>query len=112
MAILPAFPGLTVEILVNGVPLQEYDDEDEELESPNTIAEYIEARSGTQFSVRCISSQRLPVPDSTMQIFLDGTQVTSTLHRKDEFRFDDPYIKKGRISVDGQQTVEQAFQFS
>ncbi|KAF3052528.1 hypothetical protein E8E11_011636, partial [Didymella keratinophila] len=37
MAILPAFPGLTVEILMNGVPLQEYDDEDEEAGPPNTI---------------------------------------------------------------------------
>ena len=114
MSVLPAYPGLTVELMVNGQPLQEYDNDDEEAESPNTTAKYIEAQSGTQFSVRYTSSQLLPEPEFTVRIFLNGTKVEGSVYRNSRYKFklNDPYIKKGRVSLDGQQTVVRAFQFS
>ncbi|KAH5329958.1 hypothetical protein HBI23_165720 [Parastagonospora nodorum] len=48
----PSCPGLHVEILVNGQPLQEYDDIDESSVPLNTITKYIEARSDVNFAVR------------------------------------------------------------
>lgn len=45
MAVLDNYPGLKVEVLVNGLPLQEYFDEDQEA-TPTTASNYVEATSG------------------------------------------------------------------
>jgi hypothetical protein len=51
MAIHQDHPGLTVEIMANGEPLQEYDDASEE-KVPGEVTKYIEARSGVEFMIR------------------------------------------------------------
>lgn len=54
MAICDDHPGLRAEILVDGQPLQEYDDEEG---APDTISKYVEATSGKEFAVRVIFCQ-------------------------------------------------------
>jgi hypothetical protein len=51
MAIHDDYPGLTVEIIVDGKPLEECKDEEEE-EVPKTTTRYIECRSGAEFGIR------------------------------------------------------------
>jgi hypothetical protein len=51
MAIHDDYPGLTVEILVDGKPLAEYKDDEEE-EVPKTTSRYGECRSGAEFAIR------------------------------------------------------------
>ena len=61
MAVLDAVPGLKVEVFVDGVPLQEYDDDDTEAERfeddtdgdalPDTVTKYVEATSGAHFKI-------------------------------------------------------------
>ena len=52
MAIHADCPGLTVEIYVDGKPLEEYEHEEEEENEPKTTTRYIECRSGAEFEIR------------------------------------------------------------
>lgn len=51
MAMLDKYPYLNVEILVDNISFQEYDDDDGEPDE-NTITIHIEAKSGAFFEVR------------------------------------------------------------
>jgi hypothetical protein len=51
MAVLTGVPGLEVQVIVNGAPLQEHINPDEET-SLNKVVRYIECASGAEFSVR------------------------------------------------------------
>jgi hypothetical protein len=55
MAVLPSCPGLKVEVIVNGEPITEYDDN--EADQPNELganatSTYIEAASGAKYAIR------------------------------------------------------------
>ncbi|ORY11101.1 hypothetical protein BCR34DRAFT_588098 [Clohesyomyces aquaticus] len=47
MAVLPVLPGLEVEVVVNGEPVREYDDDD--TMPDNTVSKHVEATSGGKF---------------------------------------------------------------
>jgi hypothetical protein len=49
MAILDAVPALEFQILVDGQPLPEYENE-EEPQDEDTVTKYIEAQSGKEFA--------------------------------------------------------------
>ncbi|KAF1358361.1 hypothetical protein EJ07DRAFT_156962 [Lizonia empirigonia] len=114
MAILSTCPGLTVEILINGVPLQEYegDEADEELESPDMVKKYIEAQSGIDFAVSFTPTRPLPAQIFSVTTYLDGIKVRSTLIRPQDFSIGRRYVETGRKSVIRSQTVLQKYQFS
>jgi hypothetical protein len=67
MVIPPSCPGLNVEILVDGQPLQEYDDVDKNPVPPNTVTKYIEARSNVNFSIRAKFDAKFPFPAGHVQ---------------------------------------------
>jgi hypothetical protein len=50
MVISNDYPGLTAEVIVDGYPLQEYDNDEDD--KPSTITKYIEASSGKDFALR------------------------------------------------------------
>ena len=50
MAIHADYPGLTVEVYVDGKPLEEYEHEEEQ-EKTKTTTRYIECRSGAEFAI-------------------------------------------------------------
>ncbi|KAI4666081.1 uncharacterized protein J4E78_003548 [Alternaria triticimaculans] len=52
MAVHADYPGLTVEIYVDGKPLKEYEHEEEEENEPKITTRYIECRSGAEFEIR------------------------------------------------------------
>lgn len=69
MAILK---GLKAEVIVNGVPVQEYVDDEEE-NPPKTIIKYIEATSGAQFGVRfSFTDDFRPRHDVVVSVYVDG----------------------------------------
>lgn len=51
MAILPVQGGVEVNVLVDGEPLREFDD-DEAVDKPNKTFKYLEAPSGSTFNIR------------------------------------------------------------
>jgi hypothetical protein len=59
MAITRASPGIQVEVLVEGEPLKEYDDEDEEV-TADKVTKFIEAKSGSEFKIRWTITPSLP----------------------------------------------------
>jgi hypothetical protein len=67
-------PGVTVEILVDGQPLAEYDDIDAAPASLNTVTEYIEARSDVEFAVRVrfTADFLFPAANMEMRTVIDG----------------------------------------
>lgn len=68
MAIHPNVPGLTVSIHVGGQDLPEYDGDDLQDTSSNTVTKYVEAVSGAKFAVsfRC---------DNNVFAFVDRAMV-------------------------------------
>ncbi len=109
MAILSSCPGLVIEILVDGVPLQEYDDDENEQEQPDTVTKYIIAQSGAQFSIRFTASDDFSKYPFSKQVYLDGTRVRDTLF---ESTLNGNWcLDKGRMSKVGKQSVLQNYQF-
>jgi hypothetical protein len=81
MAVHDDCPGLTVEILVDGKPLEEYAYEEED-ELPNTTTRYVECRSGTEFAIKTNFKAPFAPMDILLVIWLDGTRVSSRVLRK------------------------------
>lgn len=80
MAVLDILPGVEVAVTVNGLPLKEYTDHDQE-EPTNTVTRYIEAVSGTEFAINFKAAQSTVFKGDclTAKVFMDGHKVSSTL---------------------------------
>jgi len=81
MAILPDFPGLRVEIIVAGTPLQEYDlpnDTDEVTTNASTI-KYVEATPGAEFAVHVTVDRKFKHAkyDLDYRVTIDGNKDLS-----------------------------------
>jgi len=78
MAVLDGVPGLEVTVLVNGAPLDEYVDSDEET-SPAEVIKYVEAVSGAVFHVKYDIGSAFTVKAEhgvQVELSLDGKWVT------------------------------------
>lgn len=85
MAIHPAYPGLEVEILVDGAALPEYVDS-EVVDDEETVTRYVEASSGAAFAVRCSLPKTLFTAHSVLlAIDIDGVVVRSTTYEQSIF---------------------------
>ena len=110
---LAAVPGVEVYLRVNGVPLHEYDDEEHEDESHLKAVKYVEAASGSKFSVffKADKSQLGADKRDVVEcaIFLDGMEICAKI--LDTFRslsFNIP----GRNSIVNGQHMLQEFTFT
>jgi hypothetical protein len=74
-------PGLKVEILVDGQPLQEYDYVDAGSVTSNTTTKYIQAQSNAHFAERVTSNHDFPFPacSASLSITLDQQYTTGAL---------------------------------
>lgn len=83
MAILPFCPGLTVEIVANGTPLPEYDDDSDRPTLPDTLTKYVEATSGAEFAIRMsFQAPFTSAMDVRFWVFVDGKHITSSYASK------------------------------
>ena len=76
MAIHADYPGLTVEIYVDGKPLEEYKNPEEE-DVPKTTTRYVECRSGAEFAIKTNFRPPFAPMDITIGASLDGTRVSN-----------------------------------
>jgi len=76
MAVHADYPGLTVEIYVDGRPLKEYQHEEEE-DTPKVATRYVECRSGAEFSIKTKFKAPFKPMDTSIVAYLDGTRVHS-----------------------------------
>lgn len=82
MAVLDALPGVEVSVHIDGKPVQEYEDTDEEVHGPlgpKTVVKYIEAISDAQFS---INASVLPVHKEcvSFRVHADGKWITGRIY--------------------------------
>jgi hypothetical protein len=77
MAVLPAHPGLSVQVVVDDQPLPEYDDEDA-TQDDGSITKYIEACSGSEFKINLIYDKPFQKnKDLRVCCYIDGSLVSS-----------------------------------
>jgi hypothetical protein len=77
MAVHPEYPGLTVQILVNGEPLPEYEDEDA-TDNPKVVTKYIEAQAGTDFEIERVYPDGLSGSDDVRtRCYINDQEVRS-----------------------------------
>ncbi len=72
---------ITVEVLVDGKALQEYEDDDMENENPDLVVKYIEATSAAKFHVRVstLGSFKVTSEAIQLQVHLDGKYVQDVI---------------------------------
>jgi hypothetical protein len=85
MAVLDTYPSVKVQIKVNGAPLQEYDD-DEEDSTPGTVVKYIEAITGTGFEIAHEITPRWPLYDILFKYFVDQHYTGGTFMKKQQYQ--------------------------
>jgi len=107
MAVLPFLPGLEVEIIVNDVPLSEYDNDSDTPASPTTITKYVKATSGAHFAIKITLTEAFPFPKGDVQacISLDGRWLMGRIVR--EAQFFGSKLTMGRLSQIGQHSKIQ-----
>ena len=76
MAISHDCPGLKVEVVVHRLPLQEYDDEDDQNAASHVTTKYIEAQSDKDFALRFAFAYPFPLQyDVEVRIYIDGAKA-------------------------------------
>ncbi|EFQ92434.1 hypothetical protein PTT_10464 [Pyrenophora teres f. teres 0-1] len=76
MAITEAHPGIKVDIRVGGVPLVEYDDDDEQVQtSRDTLTKYIEATTVAEFVVNLVITPPWPGTSLLLSVYVDGQNI-------------------------------------
>jgi len=72
MAVTDKHPGLEVEVVVDGAPLKEYNDDDSN--DQEIVSKYIEAQSGAEFAVRSTFTAPFPRGHGVqIAVRVDGT---------------------------------------
>lgn len=118
MAIIDGVPGLEVQILVDGEPLIEYDDEDEpgvhDGSGRKTISKFVEARSGAEFVIKCSFDAVNPYKTNDLQIavYIDGKYMDDRVLYARQIQA--PYISRlsGHRYRTGSQFFQRKFSFS
>lgn len=109
MSILHVCPNLTVEIVVNSVALQKYDDNEDKQGPANTITKFIEANSDMSFAIKTKINGSLPARKFSKRVFLDGVQVRSTAYKS--YTYNALLLDEGSMSQVCKQSVRQNYRF-
>lgn len=114
MAILDAHPNIEVQIVCNGIPLKEYDDDDnDESAEPNTVTKYVEAISGAEFQIQHDIMAPWPRHEILFTCIIDKQNIRGALIRKHHYYGRSyRYIKDGVESYNRGQWSTQRFQFA
>jgi hypothetical protein len=112
MAVLAGVSGLEVEILVNGQPLQEYEDHSAEVPA-HTTERYVEAQSDAHFEIHYTFKAPFPADRPiSMIVTIDGHDVDEPLIRPTELFQENGHISRGVISNVRSRWVVQKYCFS
>ena len=76
MAVHDDYPGLTVQVVVNSEPLEEYKNDDEE-ELPKTTTRYIESELGAEFAIKTTFTPPFEACHVSISVRLDGICVSN-----------------------------------
>jgi hypothetical protein len=113
MAILPAYPGLSVQVEVHDQPLLEYDDEDA-VQDARSVTKYIEACAGSEFSIKFLFDKTMKrKKDICVGCYIDGSSrsVRSRFFRIRQQIAGKAYVIKDLDKKDGTKWQRQNFCF-
>ena len=112
MAIIYEVPGVEVQIVVNGDPLQEYQDRDADI-APKAAECYVEAHSNAQYEIHY--SFQAPFPGNrpvSMKVSVDGKDLDEPMIRPSELFDPKGHTSYGPVSQQAMRWVEQNYSFS
>jgi hypothetical protein len=111
MAVTQDNPSIKASIVVNGVALQEYDDDEGQAES-TAVTKYVEAITGAEFAIQYRFDKK-PKHHVRVNFLLDGKEITG------QYTFPEDFIRSslvqtsyGVISDDGNKWQVQNYAFS
>jgi len=111
MAILAQIPGVTVEIMVDRAPLQEYDD-DSERDVTRGCTKYVESQTGKEFSMKATFAHPFHQRNVAFSVALDGMAPVKNIDLSEDDLWDDDGHKIGSItSRSGPYMYRQKFCF-
>jgi hypothetical protein len=112
MAVIDKIPGLKVQVVVRGQPLQEYQDRFAKIPAKKT-EHYVEAQSHAQFEIRYAFKKPFPVDRAvSMIVTIDGKDVDEPLIRPHELLEPKGHTSSGPISHVGSRWEVQRYQFA
>jgi len=110
MAIHADYPGLTVEIYVDGKPLEEYKNPEEE-DVPKTTTRHVECRSGAEFGIHTNFKAPFTPMNMSIRAYLDGMDVSRrAVHKHEMLRT--TYYQRNTSWKDGTTMLASKFLFS
>lgn len=119
MAILESVEGFRAEVHVDGKALQEFDDDNGEIDAINvadvrTTTKYIEAVTDATFAIVCTFDTGFSIdhPDVLVRIFIDGKRIREKKCSIAELQKRNKVIIRGRLFISVSQQLIQHFQFS
>lgn len=113
MAVLGAYPNIEVQIVCNGAPLKEYDDDDEESAEPNTVTKYVEVVSGAEFQIQHDIMVPWPRHEILFECTIDKQNIGGNLIKKRRYQGRIyRYTKNGALSYKKGQWSTQRFHFA
>ncbi|KAH6639651.1 hypothetical protein C7974DRAFT_410606 [Boeremia exigua] len=103
MAIHKDHPGLSVEIVVNGNALREYENNDQ-VHEPETVARYLQAQPGAKFGIRWSITEAFPSNrDISHSVWIDGRLISQLTNRADNLHDKTSRtVKAGKSFVQGE----------
>jgi len=123
MAVIPIFDSVEVEILVNGQPVTEYPDPDtldidDDGGGPagRVVTRYIEAKTGTEFSIRFKISPTFRLllgnVDLVVCVYVDNKYMVGNVINRTNLNYDAVQILSGHRYTKSGQWFERSFSFS
>jgi hypothetical protein len=113
MVVHSDYPNIKVHVTVNGTPLQEYDDDEEESDTLDTITKYIEAVSDAEFQIEYEITPPWPLHKTLFKFYVDRYYTSGTFIS--EYQYQGAITKrveKGARSRKNGQVFLQKFQFA
>jgi hypothetical protein len=111
MAVIKDIPGLKVEIIANGEPLQEYDDDEAENSATN-VTRYIQVGSDRIFAIVVqFLDEYVATRGMRIEIRLDGVKVSATLLALNKLMREGGHKFSGVSSKIGNRWNESKFTF-
>ncbi|OAG07222.1 uncharacterized protein CC84DRAFT_1258387 [Paraphaeosphaeria sporulosa] len=112
MAVIESAPGVQVQVVVDGNPLEEYDDPDSS-RAPDAVTVYIEPISGKNFEIRTILDKHLPTGhDVSVLVSVDSVHVTGKHIPRHKIESSRISTVKGIIDIIGGAAIQSSFRFS
>ena len=103
---------IEVTVQVDGQNLQEYDDDEDEVATPNEIAKYIQAISNAKFaiSIKLLDGFKFASDALVFKVYVDGVLVIEPILKKGDRNR--TWLVRGRKEKDGHRTYIRPFYFA